>query len=147
MNAHPSCLHLFLAASLLALTAGASAQDMSTPWPGQDAASPPKFGALAFTADGSFTAAWKQDSKDTAVAKVEADCKRLGRGECQVVGFRQELCAAIASFRTAKDLTATYAGGGVTRADARRSALERCNGDDRAGRRCQVRTVVCGDGR
>ncbi len=123
------------------------AQDMSTPWPGQDSATPPKFGALAFTADGSFTAVWKQDSKDVAVAKVEADCKRMGRGACQVVGFRQELCAAIASFRTAKDLTATYAGGGVTRADARRSALERCNGDDRAGRRCQVRTVVCGDGR
>ena len=63
------------------------------------------------------------------------------------MGFRQELCAAIASFRTAKDQAATYAGGGVTRADAKRSALERCNGDNRAQRRCQVRTVVCGDGR
>jgi Domain of unknown function (DUF4189) len=147
MNALRSCLPLLVAAALLASNAGASAQDTSTPWPEQDAASPPKFGALAFTADGSFTAVWKQDSKDNAVAKVETDCKRMGRGECQVVGFRQELCAAIASFRTAKDLTATYAGGGVTRADARRSALERCNGDDRAGRRCQVRTVVCGDGR
>ena len=54
---------------------------------------------------------------------------------------------AIASFRTSKKLAATYSGGGVTRADAKRSALERCNGDARARRTCRVRAVVCGDGR
>lgn len=107
----------------------------------------PRFGAIAFTADGSYATAWKHATKAEAEAKVLADCVKLRRGACQVVGFRQELCAAIASFRNSKDLKVTYAGGGVTRADAERSALERCNGDSRARRACQIRTVVCGDGR
>jgi hypothetical protein len=115
--------------------------------PQPDAATAAEYGAIAFTADGSFSAVWKRPSKSKAEAQVQADCTKLKRGECQVVGFRQELCAAIASFRTAKDLKVTYAGGGVTKADAKRAALERCNGDDRAGRRCQIRTIVCGDGR
>jgi hypothetical protein len=141
-------LFLLAATALIAIHAEAGAQSSEPlPFAEADPELPPQFGALAFTADGSFTAVWKQTSKDEAVAKVETDCKRLGRGGCQVVGFRQELCAAIASFRTSKDLAASYAGGGITRDDAKRSALERCNGDDRAGRRCQVRTVVCGDGR
>lgn len=141
-------LCLLAATALIATHAGAGAQPSETaPFTEADPASPPQFGALAFTADGSFTAVWKQASKDAAEAKVETDCKRLGRGACEVVGFRQELCAAIASYRISKKLAATYAGGGVTRADAKRSALERCNGDARARRTCRVRAVVCGDGR
>jgi Domain of unknown function (DUF4189) len=147
MNTLRPSLHLLIAAALVAACAGAGAQSRQTAQlAGENPASPPVFGALAFTADGSFTAVWKQDSKDAAEAKVGTDCKSMARGACEVVGFRQELCAAIASFRTSKD-AATYAGGGVTREDAKRSALERCNGDDRARRKCQVRAVVCGDGR
>ena len=139
---------LLAATGLIAIHGGAGAQPSETvPFTEADPAAAPQFGALAFTADGSFTAVWKQASKDEAEDKVETDCKELGRGACEVVGFRQELCAAIASFRTSKKLAATYAGGGVTRADAKRSALERCNGDARARRTCRVRAVVCGDGR
>ena len=143
-NALPTASRLLIAIALLMPFANAMAQQNDAAPPQEPA---PEFGALAFTADGSFTAVWKQESKNGAEAKVLADCEKLKRGACQVVGFRQELCAAIASFRTAKDLTATYAGGGVTRDDAKRSALERCNGDARARRTCQVRTIVCGDGR
>jgi hypothetical protein len=147
MNALRPALHLLIAMALLMSCASAMAQQDDAVPPAPLQVSAPEFGALAFTADGSFTAVWKQGSKNRAEAKVLADCEKLKRGTCQVVSFRQELCAAIASFRTAKDLTATYAGGAVTRADAKRSALERCNGDARAQRSCQVRTVVCGDGR
>jgi hypothetical protein len=134
-----------LLVTIAALIVQARGQDL--PGPLQDAVPSPKFGAIAFTADGSFSAVWKRATKSEAEAKVLADCATLERGECQVVGFRQELCVAIASFRNSKDLKVTYAGGGVTRADARRSALERCNGDGRARHTCQIRTVVCGDGR
>jgi hypothetical protein len=115
--------------------------------PQADAKAAAVFGAIAFTADGSYSTTWKRASKKEAEDKVLNDCKRFRRGECQIVGFRQELCAAIASFSTSKNLRVTYAGGGVTRADAQRSALERCNGDDRARHACAVRTTVCGDGR
>jgi len=148
----PSCrlpLRWLTAAFLLLPGTGALAQ---VRWPEpltppQPSAPPPQFGAIAFTADGSFSAVWKRASKGEAEAKVLADCEKLKRGKCQVVGFRQEVCAAIASFRTGKDLRVTYAGGGVTKADAKRSALDRCNGDARAGKSCHIRTVVCGDGR
>lgn len=153
-NAPLSRRRAFLQSLLRAalLLAGAAllvqARGQESPFaPQPDTATAAEFGAIAFTADGSFSAVWKRRSKRTAESQVLADCAKLKRGECQVVGFRQELCAAIASFRTTKDLKVTYAGGGVTKADARRSALERCNGDDRARRSCQIRTVVCGDGR
>ncbi len=140
---------LLTAALLLLPSAELLAQplDQEPLTPPQPSAPPPEYGAIAFTADGSFSAVWKRASKGEAEAKVLADCGKFKRGRCQVVSFRQEVCAAIASFRTAKALHVTYAGGGVTRADARRSALERCNGDARAGRACQIRAVVCGDGR
>jgi hypothetical protein len=106
-----------------------------------------EFGAIAFTADGSFASAWKLPSKAEAEAKVGADCETFKRGRCEIVSFRAELCAAIASFRIGKERKVTYAGGGLTPADAQKSALERCNGDSRARRSCELRTVVCGDGR
>jgi hypothetical protein len=114
-----------------------------SPTPG--AIADPEFGAIAFTADGSFASAWKHATKADAVAKVLGDCVKFRRGTCEVVSFRKELCAAIASIEIGKEHRLTYAGGGLTRAEAQRSALERCN--KRARRSCQLRTVVCGDGR
>jgi hypothetical protein len=141
-----SLARAFLLMVIAALLVQARGQE--SPYaPQPDAASAREYGAIAFTADGSFSAVWKRTSKSEAEAQVLTDCAKLKRGECQVVGFRRELCAAIASFQTAKDLKVTYAGGGVTKADAKRAALERCNGDDRARHTCQIRTVVCGDGR
>ncbi len=145
----PRCARLrWLAAAVFMLPSAAllaQSLDLTPPQAGQSP--PPQFGAIAFTADGSFSAVWKRGSTGEAQTQVLAACAKFRRGECQVVSFREELCAAIASFRTAKDLKVTYAGGGVARADAKRSALERCNSDSRAHRTCQVRTVVCGDGR
>jgi hypothetical protein len=138
-----------LAIALLLLpAAGGLAQPLeqqAAPPPPQEA--PPEYGAIAFTADGSYSATWRRPTKAAAENKVRGECTKFGRGDCKVVSFRQELCAAIASFRTAKELKVTYAGGGVTRADAERAAMERCNRDGRARGRCQMRTVACGDGR
>ena len=105
----------------------------------------PRFGAIAFTGDGSFATAWKIASKGEAEAKVLADCNKFKRGACEVVSFREELCAAIASAQIGASRKVTYAGGGLTPALAQQLALARCNG--KAHARCQLRTVVCGDGR
>ncbi len=113
--------------------------------PPPEAADRPRFGAMAFTGDGSFSTTWDMASKAEAEAKVLADCTRFKRGSCEVVSFRDELCAAIASAQIGASRKVTYAGGGLTPALAQRLALERCNGKART--KCQLRTVVCGDGR
>jgi hypothetical protein len=109
---------------------------------------PIRYGAIAFTADGSFWTAWKFRSKAAAQAKVAAGCARLNRGICQVVSFGAQVCAAIASFEFGKDgRKVTYSGGGVTPGAAQQAALLRCKEDGRSGGRCDLRAVVCADGR
>ncbi len=108
---------------------------------------PSEYGAIAFTPDGSFFSVWKIRSRLEAEEKVRAECAELGRGNCEAVSFRGEVCAAIASGRIAKERQVTYSGGGLKPSDAERLALGRCNADRRARGTCQLRTTVCGDGR
>jgi uncharacterized protein DUF4189 len=143
--------HAAAAAIVLAALNGAHAQDAKAPMAPQTPAPwtepPPSFGAIAFTADGSFATTWTQPTRDEAEEKVRDDCARFKRGDCQVVAFGPDVCAAIASFETRKGEKRTYSGGGLTPKVARRVALERCNGDKRAHKSCKLRTIVCGDGR
>jgi len=106
-----------------------------------------EYGAIAFTPDGSFFSVWKIGSRLEAEEKARAECADMGRGNCEAVSFRGEVCAAIASGRIAKQRKVTYSGGGLTPSDAERLALSRCNADRRARGTCQLRTTVCGDGR
>jgi hypothetical protein len=129
------------------MKAGACAQENRAQSPAPWAEAPIRYGAIAFTADGSFSTAWKYRSKAAAQAKVAAECGRLKRGACQVVSFSAKVCAAIASFELGKDRKVTYSGGGLTPAEAQQSALRRCKDDPRAGARCEPRAVVCADGR
>jgi Domain of unknown function (DUF4189) len=142
---------LLAAALLLAPDAGLQAQAPGGTTPAQSPAPwverPTLFGAIAFTADGSFSSAWRYASKAEVEAKVRDDCAKFERGQCEIVSFRAELCAALATFRFGKDRKVTYAGGGLTAVDAKKAALERCNRDHRARGRCELRTVACGDGR
>ena len=105
------------------------------------------FGALAFTADGSFASAWKFASKKDVEAKVLGECAAFNRGRCEVVSLPRELCAAIATYFAGTTRRVTYAGAGLTSAEAEHVAIERCNSDQRSDRKCQVRTVLCGDDR
>jgi hypothetical protein len=105
------------------------------------------YGAIAFTPDGSFFSVWRIGSRTEAEDKVRAECTALGRGACEAMSFRGEICAAIASAQIGKQRKITYSGGGITPGDAERLALVRCNGDRRARGSCQLRTTVCGDGR
>ena len=107
----------------------------------------PEYGAIAFAPDGSFFSVWKIESRLEAEDKVRAECTAIGRGTCEAVSFRGEVCAAIASGQIAKQRKITYSGGGLTPGDAERLALSRCNADRRARGTCQLRTTVCGDGR
>jgi hypothetical protein len=115
------------------------------PGPGTDKA--PEFGAIAFTPDGSFTSTWKRASKTEAEDKVRAECTGLARGKCEVLSFGPDVCAALASGQINKQRKVTYSGGGMTRAEAEKVALLRCNADHRAHGSCETRTVLCGDGR
>ncbi|MFA6139406.1 MAG: DUF4189 domain-containing protein [Hyphomicrobium sp.] len=105
------------------------------------------YGAIAFTPDGSFFSVWRIGSRTEAEDKVRHECAELGRGACEAMSFRGEICAAIASAQIGKQRKITYSGGGLTPGDAERLALSRCNGDRRARGSCQLRTTVCGDGR
>jgi hypothetical protein len=104
------------------------------------------WGAIAFTADGSYTSVWRQPSKAEAQANVATRCARMGRGACEVIAFPGRLCGALANVQNGR-YRASYTGGGLTSPEAQKAAIERCNADRRSGNRCSLRTVVCGDGR
>jgi hypothetical protein len=108
------------------------------------------YGAIAFTADGSYSTAWKYKSKPEAEAYVATKCAAFGRGSCKVIGFVGSLCAGLASYNgtyNGRRWRLAYTGGGVTSSEAQRAAMNRCNADNRTRGNCQLRTVVCGDGR
>ena len=133
---------LFVATLLLFTAATASAQtssDKSNVW-----------GALAFTADGSWATAWAKPSKSDAEANVAVACAKFGRGECKVVSFNGEYCAALATYigsHSRHRYKLSFSAGGQTLPEAQNAAMERCNDDRRTRGRCQLRTTVCGDGR
>ena len=120
------------------------------PLPPSPAPAPQYWGAIAFTADGSFSTAWKYPSKAEAEASVLKACAKFGRGSCEVISFRGELCAALATYigsRGRRTYKLSYTAGGLTSPEAQEAARKRCNDDKRTRGRCQLRTVVCGDGR
>lgn len=134
----------FAAAALAEDALSGPAVDPQSPAPWAD---PAQFGALAFTADGSFASIWKIASKEEAEARVRNDCRKYERGTCEVVSFSAKVCAAIATAAIAKDRKITYAGGGLSRDEAEEIALTRCQRDKRSKGTCELRTTVCGDGR
>lgn len=108
------------------------------------------WGAIGFTADGSFSTAWKYPSKAEAEAYVAVNCAKFGRGKCEIISFSGELCGALATYigsHSRRRYRLSFTSGGLTASEAQRSALDRCNDDRRTRGRCQLRTVVCGDGR
>ena len=107
------------------------------------------WGALAFTADGSWATAWKKPSKAEAESSVAVACAKFGRGECKVVSFNGEYCAALATYigsHSRHRYKLSFSGGGTTVPEAQNAAMEYCK-KDRRTRGCQLRTTVCGDGR
>ena len=108
------------------------------------------FGAIAFTADGSWATTWKAPSKPEAEADVAKRCAKLGRGGCEVVSFTGDKCVGLATFigRTGRTRwKLSFTAGANTGPEAQQAAMERCNDDKRTRGRCQLRTMVCGDGR
>jgi Domain of unknown function (DUF4189) len=151
-------LALLLLALLLVAAGGASAQQ-PVPGPTGPSGTPPPpgpstpgpstsnlWGAIAFTSDGSYATSWKAASKAEAEADVAKRCARMGHGACETVSFPGELCVALANYRGG-GYRAAYTGGGQTSPEAQKTAVDRCNDDRRTRGRCQLRTVVCGDGR
>jgi Domain of unknown function (DUF4189) len=111
---------------------------------------PGYFGAIAFTADGSWATAWQKPSPAEAEADVAKRCAAFGRGSCKVFAFPGEQCVGLATFigrsgRTRWQLS--FTGGGTSGPEAQRTAMDRCNSDNRTRGQCQLRTMVCGDGR
>jgi Domain of unknown function (DUF4189) len=108
------------------------------------------YGAIGFTADGSWATTWKAASKPEAEADVAKRCAKLGRGGCEVVSFTGDKCVGLATFigRTGRTRwKLSFTAGASTGPEAQKAAVERCNNDERTRGRCQLRTMVCGDGR
>jgi hypothetical protein len=108
------------------------------------------WGAIGFTADGSYSSTWKMDSKAEAEAKVAKKCAEFGRGGCQVVSFSGQECVALATFIGSykrRRWNLSFTSGGNTYPEAQNAAMGRCNSDERSQGRCQPRTAACADGR
>jgi Domain of unknown function (DUF4189) len=108
------------------------------------------YGAIAFTADGSWATVWKAPSKPIAEADVAKRCSKLGHGGCEVVSFPGEQCVALATFigrSGRKRWQLSFTAGALTGPEAQLAAMKRCNDDERTRGRCQLRTMICGDGR
>ena len=111
---------------------------------------PEYWGAIAFTADGSFATSWKKESKAEAEADVATRCAKFGRGGCETGSFSGEICVGLATYigsHSGRRWKLSFTGGADTSAGAQQKALERCNDDRRSRGRCQLRTVACADGR
>jgi hypothetical protein len=123
----------------------------SQPAPGQPGTSTDlPWGAIGFTADGSYSSTWKMASQAEAEARVAKKCAEFGRGGCQTVSFSGQECVALATFigsyrRRRWDLS--FTAGGETYPEAQNAAMARCNADERSQGRCQPRTAACADGR
>jgi len=116
----------------------------------QPSSSDAMWGALAFTADGSYSSTWKMPSQAEAEAKVLRGCARFGRGGCEVVSFSGQECAALATFIGSyrrKRWNLSFTAGGTTYPSAQTAAIDRCNSDERTQGHCQPRTAACADGR
>jgi hypothetical protein len=117
----------------------------------KDSPSKPEYwGAIAFTADGSFATSWKKESKAEAEADVAVRCAKFGRGGCETGSFSGELCVGLATYigsHSGRRWKLSFTGGATTSAGAQQKALDRCNDDRRSRGRCQLRTVACADGR
>jgi hypothetical protein len=113
-----------------------------SPAPAQD----DLWGAIGFTADGSYSTVWKQTSKGEAEAGAAKGCAKFGRGGCEVVSISGQSCAALATF-LGRRWKLSFTSGGDTYPDAQRNAMDRCNSDQRTRGQCQIRTTICADGR
>jgi len=122
-----------------------------TPAPGQPSTpSDVMWGAISFTADGSYSTVWKMASQAEAEARVAKKCAEYGHGGCQTVSFSGQECIALAIFNgpyRRRRWYLSFTAGGDTYPDAQNAALARCNADERSQGRCQPRTAACADGR
>jgi Domain of unknown function (DUF4189) len=108
------------------------------------------WGAIGFTADGSFSTTWKMPSQAEAEARSAKGCAQFGHGRCEVVSFSGQQCGALATFLGSyrrRRWSLSFTAGGTTYPEAQNAALVRCNSDERSQGRCQFRTAVCADGR
>lgn len=120
------------------------------PAPGEPTISSDVWGAIAFTADGSYSSVWKVPSRAEAEAHVLKQCARFGRGGCEVVSFSGQQCVALATFignYRRRRWNLSFTAGGMTYPDAQNGAMNRCNSDERTQGQCQPRTAACADGR
>lgn len=108
------------------------------------------WGAIAFTADGSWSSDWKKPSQAEAEAIVLKQCSAFRHGGCEVASVSGQECVGLATFigtYSRRRWLLSFTAGGMTYPQAQAAAMERCNSDQRSRGRCQFRTAACADGR
>ena len=139
---------LFVALAGLLAVSPAFAQGTAPKDPGSSKTN--YWGAISFTADGSYATSWKKASKGEAEGDAAVRCAKFGRGSCETGAFDGETCVGLATYigsHSRRRWKLSYTAGSPTSSGAQQRALERCNEDKRTRGRCQLRTVVCADGR
>jgi hypothetical protein len=98
------------------------------PAPGQPSTSTDiMWGAISFTADGSYSTVWKMASQPEAEARVAKKCAEYGHGGCQTVSFSGQECVALATFNgpyRRRRWYLSFTAGGDTYPDAQSAALD-----------------------
>ena len=92
------------------------------------------FGAIAFTADGSWATVWKMTSRPRPKPMWPSGVPSSGAGAARWSHFPGEQCVGLATFigrsgRTRWKLS--FTGGGMSGPEAQRTAMDRCNSDSR----------------
>jgi Domain of unknown function (DUF4189) len=108
------------------------------------------WGAIGFTADGSYSTTWKVASQAEAEAKVAKKCAEYGHGACKVVSFSGGECVGLATFVGSykrRRWLLSFTAGGNTYPEATNAALNSCNSDERSQGHCTYRVAACADGR
>ena len=108
------------------------------------------WGAIAFTADGSWSTAWKEPSRADAEATVLKRCASFGHGGCEVSTVSGPECVGLATFigrHGGRRWLLSFTAGGTTYPTAQAAAMTRCNSDERTRGHCEFRVVACADGR
>jgi hypothetical protein len=129
---------------------GVAPRQLAPSQPEPSLASELSWGAIGFTADGSYSSTWKMASKAEAEARVAMKCAEYGRGGCKVVSFSGQECVALATFIGSykrRRWNLSFSAPGMTYPEAQSAAMARCNSDERSQGRCQPRTTACADGR
>lgn len=110
----------------------------------------PKWGAIAFAANGANAGQWNHSTKALAEEAAVAGCRRVSNSaSCDVASTFGPACIALAFYRgqrNGKNYAGTYWASRGSLAEATTKALDMCRERSPVPSTCGIRTFICADG-